>query len=169
MRRMFLGLLAGLAFLLVARWAWIALAPAETKIRWRLEEMSAGFNETRLAPCMRGVAEDWRHDDGRVNRDLLADLLRSVFFHEKEPETGRFPLRAEIEPESLLVTLDEQDSERARAELVGLFSVLDKGSWSLAWRARITLELRLDPEQGWQVSRSAHEDLEADGRFLGMR
>ena len=52
---------------------------------------------------------------------------------------------------------------------MGVFSVLEEGEWETAWRARIELELGKHEEHGWQATRSAHEDLEADGRFLGMR
>jgi hypothetical protein len=53
--------------------------------------------------------------------------------------------------------------------LTGRFLVLDRGEWSSAWLARIGLELERDDERGWQVVRSEHTDIEADGRFLGMR
>jgi hypothetical protein len=169
MRRILSGLLIAAALFLVARWVWLAFVPETTRIRWRLEEMEAGFNETRLSPCLRGVAEEWRHADSRVDRALLADILRSVFFHEKDPKSGRFPLHAEFERDSLEIVLDPVDEERAEVVLVGVFSVLDGEEWSPAWRARITASLRKDPERGWQVTASAHEDLQADGRFLGMR
>jgi hypothetical protein len=169
MRRLLAVLAAALVLFLVGRWAVLALVGDATRIRWRLESMVEGFNETRLGPCLEGVAPQWRHDHSRVDRTLLADLLRSTFFHEKDPETGRFPLRAEIEPESLEITLDEEREGRARALLTGRFLVLDQGEWSSAWLARIELELEHDDERGWQVVRSEHTDIEADGRFLGMR
>lgn len=169
MRRLLAIVAAALVLVLVGRWAVLALIGDETHIRWRLESMVEGFNETRLSPCLEGVAPDWRHDHSRVDRALLADLLRSAFFHEKDPESGRFPLRAEIEPESLEITLDAERDGHARALLTGRFLVLERGEWSSAWLARIELELERDDERGWQVVRSEHTDIEADGRFLGMR
>jgi hypothetical protein len=169
MRRLLLALAAALVLFVVGRWVVLALVPETTRIRWRLEAMCAGFNETRLSPCLSGVAPAWRHAGSGLDRDRLTDALRSVFFHEKDPESGRFPLRAEIEPDSLEIELDDEDDARARAQLIGRFLVLERGEWSSAWRARIALELARDPERGWQVVRSEHTDLEADGRFLGMR
>lgn len=169
MRRLLAALAAALVLFLVGRWVVLALVGDETRIRWRLESMVEGFNETRLAPVLEGVAPQWHHDHSRVDRELLAQLLRSVFFNEKDPESGRFPLRAEIEPESLEVTLDEEREGRARALLTGRFLVLEEGEWSSAWLARLELELEEHDERGWQVVRSEHTDIEADGRFLGMR
>jgi len=169
MRRLLLALAAALVLFVVGRWVVLALVPQTTRIRWRLESMCEGFNETRLSPCLSGVAPTWRHASGGLDRERLTDALRSIFFHEKDPESGRFPLRAEIEPDSLEIELDEADDARARAHLIGRFLVLEHGEWSSAWRARIGLELARDPERGWQVVRSEHTDLEADGRFLGMR
>lgn len=169
MRRLLLALAAALVLFVVGRWVVLALVPETTRIRWRLESMCAGFNETRLAPCLEGVAATWQHEHSRLDRALFADSLRSVFFHEKDPESGRFPLRAEIEPDSLEIELDDSDATRARALLTGRFLVLEQAEWSSAWRARIELELARDAERGWQVVRSEHNDIEADGRFLGMR
>lgn len=169
MRRILVALALAVVLFLVGRWAVLALVGEPTRIRWRLESMCEGFNETRLAPCLEGVAPQWRHTHSRLDRALLADSLRSVFFHEKDPQTGRFPLRAEIEPETLEIEIDGEDRAKARALFNGRFLVLVEGEWSSAWRARIELRLQKDSERGWQVVESDHSDIEADGRFLGMR
>lgn len=169
MRRPLLGLGAAIALFVVGRWVALALVPETTRIRWRLESMCDGFNETRLSPCLSGIAPGWRHASDGLDRERLTDALRSLFFHERDPQSGRFPLRAEIEPDTLEITLDEQDEARAGARLVGRFLVLEGGAWSSAWRARLELELARDAERGWQVARSAHVDLESDGRFPGTR
>lgn len=169
MRRLLAVLAAALVLFLVGRLAVLALVGDATRIRWRLESMVEGFNDTRLAPVLEGVAPDFQHDHSRVDRRLLADLLRSAFFHEKDPETGRFPLRAEIEEDTLEIALDEERPGHATALLNGRFLVLERGEWSSAWRARIELEWLEDDERGWQIVRSEHTDIEADGRFLGIR
>lgn len=169
MRRPLAVLAAALVLFLVGRWVVLALVGDATRIRWRLESMVEGFNETRLAPVLEGVAPEFRHDHSRIDRGMLADLLRSAFFHEKDPQSGRFPLRAEIEQDTLEVTLDAERPGHATALLTGRFLVLERGEWSSAWRARIELEWLEDDERGWQVVRSEHTDLEADGRFLGIR
>lgn len=169
MRRLLVATAAALALFLVGRWAVLALVGEPTRIRWRLEAMCEGFNETRLAPCLEGVAPEWRHAHSGLDRARLADALRSIFFHEKDPQSGRFPLRAEIEADSLEIEIDEHERGKARVLLNGRFQVLERGQWSDAWRARIELELAKHDERGWQVVRSEHTDLEADGRFLGMR
>lgn len=169
MRRLLLALAAALVLFVVGRWLVLALVPETTRIRWRLESMQDGFNETRLAPCLEGLAPLWRHRGGEVDRARFADALRAAFFNEKDPETGRFALRAEIEPDTLEVELDADDDDKAVARCVGRFLVLERGAWSSAWRARLELELARDDERGWQVVRSEHEDLESDGRFPGTR
>ena len=147
--------------------SWLASEP--TRIRWRLEEMVEGFNETRLGPCLRGLAEDWRDAGGEVDRALLADYLRSLFFNERDPESGRFPYRAELEPEALEIELDGEREDRARVVAVVGFSTLAGGEWSPTWRVRVRAELEKHPRLGWQARRSEHETLESDGRLVRSR
>jgi hypothetical protein len=169
MRRVLLVLIGLAALVLAGQRLRVWLASDATRIRWRLEEMEEGFNETRLAPCMRGVAAEWRDTESRVDRALLADLLRSLFFHEKDPESGRFPYRVELERETLAIEPDPQADGRARVEVVVRFSALERGAWSETWRVRVRAELAEDPDLGWQVLRSEHETLSTDGRLVDGR
>lgn len=166
MRRILLLLVAATALGLVVRGLWRALASDETRIRWRLEEMAEGFDETRLAPCLRGISERWRDEGTSLDRALLGDVLRSLFFHEKDPESGRFPYRVDLEREQLRI---ETDAQGARVEAVLRFDRLAEGAWEPSWRVRVEARMEEHPDLGWQVVRSAHETLETDGGLVRAR
>ena len=169
MRRVLLALIALAALVLVGQRLRVALASDATRIRWRLEQMEAGFNEARLGACLRGVADGWRDTESGVDRALLADLLRSLFFHERDPESGRFPFRVELEPEALAIAVDPQVEGRAQVEAVARFSMLERGEWSETWRLRLRATLEQHEELGWQVVRSERETLSSDGRLVDAR
>jgi hypothetical protein len=169
LRRLLLGLILLSALVLLGQRARYWLASDATRIRWRLEEMEEGFNQTRLGPCLRGVSERWRDATSGTERALLADLLRSLFFHEVDPESGRFLYRVELERDSLGIEPDAEADGRARVDLVARFSTLEGEQWSPTWRVRIDAELERDSDLGWQVVRSEHETLESDGRLRRER
>ena len=169
MRRVLLVLIGLAALVAVGQRLRVWLASDATRIRWRLEEMEQGFNATRLGPCLRGIAADWRDEQGRVDRALLADLLRSLFFHEQDPESGRFPYRVELERESITIGPGPQEGGRAEVEVVALFSALEGGDWSPTWRVRVRGELVQHEDLGWQVVSSEHETLSTDGRLVDGR
>lgn len=169
MRRVLLIAIAlSLLALLGLRVRWW-LASDATRIRWRLEEMEAGFNDARLAPCLRGVAADWRDADAGVDRERLADVLRSLFFHENDPDSGRFLYRVELERDGLAIEVEPEGEGRARVDLVARFSTLQGGDWSPTWRVRLRVDMLEDAERGWQAVRSEHETLESDGRLRRER
>jgi hypothetical protein len=169
MRRILLVLIAlSLVVLLAQRVRWW-LASDATRIRWRLEEMEEGFNASRLAPCLRGVADGWRDADARVDRDRLADVLRSLFFHEVDPDSGRFLYRVELERETLEIETDPAGDGQARVQVVALFSTLQGQAWSPTWRVRVRAEMAEDEDDGWQAIRSEHETLDSDGRLRRER
>ena len=169
MRRVLLIAIAlSLLALLGLRVRWW-LASDATRIRWRLEQMEAGFNDSRLGPCLRGVAEGWRDADAGIDRDRLADVLRSLFFHENDPDSGRFLYRVELERDTLVIETDPGREGNARVEVVARFSTLQGEDWSPTWRLRVRAEMAEDPERGWQAVRSEHETLESDGRLRRER
>ena len=166
MKRTLLTLL-GLAVLLFAGWrVRLMLASPETRIRWRVEEMLEAFNEARLSPIMKGVAEGWRDEGERVDRERLADGLRYTFFQEKDPKTKAFRYRVELE-EELAIVVDDKDARHATVALLARFDCLRLEEWTPTWRVRIEAELVEHEEHGWQVSRSKRETLWSDGRLVG--
>ncbi len=162
-------LIAASALVLAARRLWVALASQETRIRWRLEEMAEGFNEQSLGACLRGVADDWRDEGSEVDRALLADSLRALFFQERDQGSGGFPYRAEIERDALAIELDPEDRGRARADITARFLVLAGEEWSPTWRVRVGARLEKHAERGWQLSFTRHETLFSDGRLVRER
>jgi hypothetical protein len=166
MRRVLLVLVGLCVVVLLGRQLRLWVASPTTRIRWRLEGMEQGFNETRLGPCLRVVAETWRDETSGTERPLLADVLRSLFFHETDPESGRFPFRVELERETLSIELDPERDGHARVDVVAAFATLENGEWTPTWRVRVTADLIDDDERGWQAVRSEHETLVSDGRLL---
>ncbi len=165
MRRLALILIAAALALLgvmeLRQW----LASPETKIRWRIEQMVGGFNDAHLAPCLKGVAESWWDEGGRVDREELADALRYLFLQERDPQTKAFRFRVELE-EGPATTLDPEDGSLARAALLARFDRLARGEWSPTWRVRIEAELAEDEEHGWQVTWTERETLWSDGKLV---
>ncbi len=142
-----------------------ALASEETRIRWRLESMMEGFNDTRLAPAMQGIGADWRDRTRRVDRPRLADGLRYLFLNEKDPATKRFPYRVELDRDTLAIELSPDDRTRAQVTFEALFHALKDGQWTPTWRLRISTSMHKHENLGWQLQESEHETLESDGRL----
>lgn len=166
MRRLVLVII-GIALLLLAILELrVRLASPETRIRWRIEEMVEGFNDARVSPCMKGVAEEWRDEGGRVDRSRLADGLRYTFFQEKDPKTKAFRFRVELE-EELVIVLDPEDGESATVELLARFDCLRLEEWTPTWRVNIGAEMVEHEEDGWQVVRTRRETLWSDGKLVG--
>jgi len=169
MRRSLLVLIALAAALLAGqrlRW-W--LSSDATRIRWRLEEMEEGFNRARLGPCLRAVAKDWRDESSGLERALLAEILRALFFSERDPDSGRFRFRVELERETLSIELAAGERGRARVQAVAHFAALERGQWTPTWSVRVRADLAWEDGLGWQVHRSEHETLESDGRLRRER
>ncbi len=166
MRRLILVLI-GIALLLLAILKLrVWLAAPETRIRWRIEEMVEGFNEARVSPCMKGVAEEWRDGGGRIDRSRLADGLRYTFFQEKDRKTKAFRFRVELE-EELVIALDPENEEAATVELLARFDCLRLEEWTATWRVSIEADMIDHEEEGWQVTRTRRETLWSDGRLVG--
>lgn len=165
MRRVLLVLIALAAGgLLVVRLR-TALASEETRIRWRLEAALEGFNDQRVAPCLRALAEDWRHADG-LSREELGDGLRYLFFSERR---GTFPHRVALEDETLSIEVSADPEGSAELEFVLVFETLDEETWTTSWRARVLARFVRGDEQGWRCAGSSSRTLESDGRFPGAR
>ena len=144
------------------------LVSEETKIRWRIEEMEEGFDDAKVSPCLRGVADGWRDSRSGVTRVLLADVLRSVFFHERDPKTKRFRYRVELEEEPV-IELDSKDTHHASVTIVLRFDTLDGVEWAPTWRVQVEAEMHKYSDHGWQMTRTERETLWSDGRLMSRR
>jgi len=177
------GLLA-LVVLALASWGVSALVRAlasdETRIRWVLEEMAEGFNETRLAAATEGVGESFRDETSGVNKADLIEVLRYVFMSSKHPVTHAFPYRLEIPREELSIELREprvgEHGKQARARFLARVVEPDplprRGARAdedsapgedgelapRSWDLRVEADF-VDTEDGWKLARSTHEKL----------
>jgi hypothetical protein len=170
-----LAALALLALLILAgraivRW----LASDETKIRWALEEMRDGFNETELAPVVDRLHPLFREEEHGVDVDKVEQALIAVYLGEIDSTTKSFALRAEADFDAWEVEAGKHrdigpgaDSSRALGGAKGELSVFRSraGVEKLAWRARVELELIEDPQDGWLVRHAVFETIEGDRRL----
>lgn len=166
MRRFLKLLVVGAALLVAVYFLRNFFASDETRIRWRIESMMEGFNETRLSPAMQGIGAEWRDESRRVDRARLADALRYLFFNEKDPQTRAFPYRAELVPDTLLIEFEDTDRSRARVDFEARFLMLNASEWEPTWRVRVRGSIEEHENLGWQLQQSSHETLESDGRLM---
>jgi hypothetical protein len=152
--------LAFAALFLGARWLWHALASDERKIRWLVEGAADGFDEAHSGPVLDALTLDWLHESTPgFDRAVLVDVLRALYFQERDPSTRRFRYRVEIDAAALAIAVE---GERARLAGEARFDRSLQGEWKPIWRVRFEADL-IDGDDGWRVARSRHEDLEGRG------
>ncbi|MBI4602169.1 MAG: hypothetical protein HY721_09435 [Planctomycetes bacterium] len=152
-----------LAACLGAWWAYRALAPEETKIRWLVESMAEGFNRSRPSRTIEGLAEDFREDTAKASKPEVHQFLAYLFLKERDEKTKDFLWKVELEEVEVSV-LSEEEPRKAELGLTAAFSRRAGGSWSPVWKARIDAELE-EREEGWRVVRARHEALEGRRPF----
>jgi len=151
----FLLLLLGVAVLSFGGRALVrALASDETKIRWLVERMVAGYAEGDVGDCIGAFAPDWTHEGHEITRELLRGALIQTS-RERDPATKQSLSRVDIVEDMLSVTV-EGDSARLACEAD--FSRLRKGTWEPTWTMRAEADLTRG-EDGWKIVRSRHQDL----------
>jgi hypothetical protein len=91
-----------------------ALASDETLIRWKFEDACEGFDHTRMSPILDFIAHDFVDQQTGSRRDDIRAGVASVFFSEKDPVTRKFPLRAQVVPETLSIAVDPTDKKSAQ-------------------------------------------------------
>lgn len=155
MKRVLIGFVAAAALYFLGGLVVRALASDETKIRWRVESMIDGFNRERASPILRGFAQEFRDDTSEADRELVHQAVVSLFFRERDPQTKRFLLRAEIDPETLVVEVSEDGSAATVNGVLTLFE--RKGELEdVLWSASFEGEL-VRGEDGFRFVRSTHE------------
>lgn len=133
-----------------------ALASDETKIRWVVEEMASGFDDTRTSRVLGGLSSDFLDETWGADRELVHAGLARLFFEEKDPETKRFLYRVDVPKDELAV---EVDGDTARVSLVARFYAVHGNREQLAWKARIEAAL-VKSKDGWKIRRSRSTSLE---------
>jgi len=134
-----------------------SLAPEETKLRWRLEQMEAGYNEGDVGDTIRPIARSWGHEGHPgLDREAIHGQMVREFFQDRHPETRELLRRVDLLEETLVLEL-EGDSAAFTVEV--LFERLVRDSWSTAWRAELSGQWRRG-EGGWLLERTSHRNLE---------
>lgn len=139
-------------------------ASDEERIQWCIEDMVSGFNETRLGTASGGLHRTWNVPGTSIDRPLLQNGLRSLFFTEKHPETRAFALSAMVPPQSLEIDVREHS---ATANFTIEFRRLTGETSTVEWVVETQNELTNDADQGWCLTETRYESL--SGAMLGRR
>jgi len=161
------AILAVVAAVILVRAVADALTPEATRIRRLLVSMADGFDRARAAPCVRGLASEFRDGPSGLSRAEIQGLLVEYFFHESDPETGKPPYRVELPREAMAITVDPE-GERAEASFTAVFFPRDEDAdepdpvWE--FRVRAWLAKRKD---GWRIERAERETIRGEMPFGG--
>ena len=115
MRRVLFGVLAIVLLYFGVRAIVHFFASDETKIRWVVEDMVDGFNETRMNPVMTGLAQEFVHEDPPVHKDEARAMLAQMFLQDKDPQTKRFPYRVRVPEEEFRLQVQRGEPRTAGA------------------------------------------------------
>lgn len=117
MKRLLLALVAAVALWFGGRAIVRALASETTRIRWVVDDMVAGFNDTRMNPILDGLAADYLDETYGADRALLRAAAASVFFQAKDPSTKKFLYRLERMPRVEIAVVETPATKSARVKL----------------------------------------------------
>jgi hypothetical protein len=157
MKRALFALLALVLLWFVVRTIARAFASDQTRIRWVIEDMADGFNETRMNPIMSGLAEDFLEDSWGADKALARAGLAQMFLQSKEALTNKFPYRVEIPEDEFHVQVHDGEPRTAEFDLVAQFEESKGGEWSARWKANVHAQLEL-AAGGWKIHRARLSD-----------
>ena len=157
MKRILFGLLALLLLWFGVRAIVRALASDETRIRWVIEDMADGFNQTRMNPIMNGLAEDFLEDSWGADKELARAGLAQMFLQSKDSRTKKFPYRVQIPEQDFRVQVHEGGPRTAEFDLVAQFDESKGEEWHPRWTAKVHAQLVLAPG-GWKIRRARVDD-----------
>jgi len=149
--RILRNLLLGLVLVLLAyfgiRGLIHALASAETKIRWTIENMVEGFNDSKMNPVIGGIAENFVDKTSDVKREDLRSILVWMFLNETD-DRHAFLWSAVFDKQTLSVKLGLDKHSADAACSVRFFRRRGEQN-ELVWDAHVAGTLALG-EDGWQ-------------------
>ena len=163
MKRALLALLALVVLFFGVRAVVRALASDETKIRGVLEDMTDGFNETRMNPVLAGLDAQFLDENLGADRDLVRAGLAQLFLQSKDAQTKKFPYRVTLPAEELKIVVQQGDPRTAEVELVALFEESHGETWKPTWKIHVEAQLALLPG-GWRIRHTKTTELE--GKLL---
>ena len=93
---------AGLIFLFInARIIYEILTPPGEKVRARLAQVAEDFNEGRPGPCTSGLADQFVDETTKITKPEIRGLLARLALTEKDPQSGHFPYRVQLQLKEL--------------------------------------------------------------------
>lgn len=158
MRQVFLQTMALVGLFLAGRWLYLEFASDETQIRWVIERMAEGFNDTRANPCLEGLAPSFVDTTSGADRELVHSALVHLFFTAKDETTKKFLYAVEVPEDELKISVAESDLPTATIDALARFYEVRGEARSLAWEIRIHGELA-EGEGDWQFVRTQHETI----------
>jgi len=164
LRKIAIGLIAVAVAWLGGRALVWALASDETQIRWKLEDACEAFGETRMQPILDFLARDFVDEMSGYQRDDVRAAVASVFFTAKDPQTKKFPYRAEVVEGTLAIAMDPAAEDRATLKGTILVTDTTGGGERKAWEFQLNGEL-VDGDDGWQLVRTTHDTSEGNWKL----
>jgi hypothetical protein len=150
-------LLLGIVAVAIAAYAGYRMSASdETRIRWLLEDAASSFNHTSLSGCLEAFDKDYKDTTmRRVDRAVLASVLRYLFLKRIDPKTKAFLWRVRLPEEDLAIQVGEQ-GQQAEARFALDLEERHQGQWQSAWQLKVTVQLH-KVEGDWLIRRSSHE------------
>jgi len=152
MKRVLFGVLAIVLLWFGVRAIVHFFASDETKIRWVVEDMVDGFNDTRMNPIMTGLAQDFVDESSghKYKKDDVRAGLAQMFLQRKDPKTKRFPFRVQVPEEEFHVQVQRVEPRTAELDLVAYFDESAGEEWHPQGKIQVHAELLLGPD-GWKI------------------
>lgn len=163
LKRILLAALLLVLVLLVGRWLVHAIVSEETRIRWTLEEMADGFNDTDTNQVLAGLAPDYFDDTYGADRPSVRQALAYVFLQRKDPVTKGFLYEVELPEDEITIELVGEREESARVTLLARFSEKNGDERKIVWETRVKAEM-VERDGEWMVLASEQETV--SGRLL---
>lgn len=137
-------------------------ASDETKIRWTVDAMVEGFNDTRMNPILEGLDRAFLDETFGADRDMVRSACAYLFFQAKDDATKKFLYRAEWAPGAITVVEGSGDApSRAEADLDVRFFQRKGAGEELVWRALVRAQFE-ERDGEWRIVRSETRTLEGE-------
>ncbi len=163
MRRVLLSLATIVVLWFTGRALVRFFASDATKIRWTVDAMIDGFNDTRTNPVLDGLDREFLDETFGADREMVRAACVQLFFQAKDPETKSFLYRAEWSTKSVSVTKASGGEPKAECDLDVRFfrrkGEAEEPAWSILVHATF-----VERDGEWRILRS--ETRTVDGERL---
>jgi hypothetical protein len=142
MKRALIAIVATFALWFVGRAVVHAFASDATLIRWTIDDMIEGFNDTRMNPILDGLDREFLDATYGADRELVRGALAYLFLNSKDPATKAFPYRAEWADTAPPSVDTKSEPRRAHVEFEVRFFLTERGAEKPVWRIAVHGELQ---------------------------